>query len=90
MPATPISIGIENLFPTESILMIEQENPQFIDITPPSSKRVRGENIFTDETKYVNKDEKGNMCNWFCTHGTENDFKNFKIIFQIIDQIVTG
>lgn len=84
----PIGIGIENLFPANTIQKIESQCPQFIDTQEQSTKRVRGETITSPAIKSVNKDEKGNMCNWLCEHGTADDFANFKLAFCIIEDII--
>lgn len=85
---SPISIGIENLFPEETIEKIEELYPQFIDTQESSSKRTRGEIITCEAAKSVNKDEKGNMCNWLCANGTIADFSNFESVFRIIEDSI--
>jgi hypothetical protein len=84
----PIAIGIENLFPEKTILALEEINPQFIDFQPAVAKRVRNTTIETPAVRSVNKDEKGNMCNWICEHGTKEDFNKFDIIFDILEEIL--
>jgi predicted ATP-binding protein involved in virulence len=86
----PISIGIENLFSEDTINKIEGENPQYIDIHEESSKRVRGVETNIPASKAVNKDEKGNMCNWLCENGTAEDFSGFETAFNIIESIING
>ncbi|QKI90274.1 AAA family ATPase [Thiomicrorhabdus xiamenensis] len=85
---SPISIGIESLFAQNTILKIEAENPQYIDVVEESSKRIRGVETNIPASKSVNKDEKGNMCNWLCEHGNAEDFSNFVIAFDIIEQVI--
>lgn len=84
----PIAIGIENLFSEKTILALEETNPQFIDFQPAVTKRVRNTTIETPAIRSVNKDEKGNMCNWICEHGTKEDFTNFETIFDILEEIL--
>jgi len=84
----PIKIGIENLFSEETIDKVEAENPQFIDIDEGSRSRVRGEDVVTPAKKSVNRDEKGNMCNWLCKNGSINDFSGFASAIDIIELIV--
>lgn len=79
--------GIENLFSKETINKIEKEKPQYIDLNQ-SHKRIRGEEI-ENYTYCVNKDEKGNLCNWICENGTKEDFENFKVILKIIDEFLS-
>lgn len=83
-----IAVGIENLFSVETIQRVEAQNPQFIDTEEPTQKRVRGEVINTPGSKLINKDEKGNLCNWLCENGTAQDFAHFKSVFQVIEEIV--
>ena len=84
----PVSIGIENLFSEDTINKIEGENPQYIDIQEESSKRVRGVDTNIPASKTVNKDEKGNMCNWICENGTAEDFSGFESAFNIIESVI--
>ncbi|WP_444908921.1 AAA family ATPase [Microbulbifer sp. TRSA005] len=86
----PISIGIENLFSVNTIEKIEGTNPQFIDIHEQTSKRIRGQMVATPTIKSVNKDEKGNMCNWLCENGDLEDFSGFSSAFQIIEDVING
>ena len=85
--ANPISIGMENLFSLGTIQKIENENPHFID-RQERTNRVRGQDIPTLTTKSVNKDEKGNMCNWLCENGSVDDFVGFESIFNLIGEII--
>jgi len=84
----PISIGIENLFPNETIVKLEGTNSRYIDITYERTDRVRGIDTTLPSSKSVNKDEKGNMCNWLCEHGQVDDFANFQTAFAIIEEIL--
>lgn len=86
----PIEIGIENLFSHETISRVEEINPSYIDIQPSMTNRIRGQDVTTPEKRSVNKDEKGNMCNWLCTHGSREDFIHFESIFSLIDEIIAG
>ena len=85
----PITVGVENLFPLETVDRVEQEKPQYIDIQPESVVRVRGEEVTIPQSKSVNKDEKGNLCNWMCQNGVADDFVHFEAIFNIIEDTIT-
>lgn len=87
---SPIRIGIENLFSNQTIDKIEKERPQFIDIQEASSTRIRGIESNIPALKSVNKDEKGNMCNWLCENGTREDFSSFLDAFNIIEEIINS
>ena len=84
----PIAIGIENLFPGHLIDKLVATHEQFIDTTAPVQKRVRGQLLNMPAQMMVNKDEKGNMCNWLCANGTLDDFQNFAHIFDLIEQVL--
>jgi len=86
--SNPISIGVENLFPVDTIQRIEGHYPQYIDIQEPSNNRIRGQTVPIEAIKSVNKDEKGNMCNWLCANGSKEDFINFELIFRIIEESI--
>ena len=80
-----ISIGIENLIPSELIAQLESSHPQFIDSTESTITRTRGHEVISPARKSINKDEKKNLCNWLCSHGTADDFRHFSSIFDIIE-----
>lgn len=86
----PISIGIENLFSIATIEKLEKSNPQFIDYYEESSRRVKGTKSIIPTTRFINKDEKGNMCNWLCENGTAEDFSGFSAAFDIIESIINA
>lgn len=86
--ANPIKSGIENLFSKETVDKVETTNPAFIDCVQASTRRVRNVTVGVEEVKSVNKDEKGNMCNWLCLHGTQEDFSRFEDIFNIIEGLI--
>ncbi len=81
-----ITVGIENLIPSELIAQLEKSHPQFIDSTDLTTKRIRNQEVILPATKSINKDEKKNLCEWFCSNGTANDFRNFSSIFDIIER----
>lgn len=81
----PIRSGIENLFSQATVNKAEQFNPRFIDIQQESTVRVRGEIEVVAASKSVNKDEKGNLCDWICQQGDPADFYAFSSIFDLIE-----
>ncbi|HRB96923.1 MAG TPA: AAA family ATPase [Nitrosomonas sp.] len=85
IPDSSIAVGIENLIPKSVIEQLEDSHPQFIDVTPGTTTRVRGQELAVPTKKSVNKDEKGNLCNWVCENGSADDFRNFATVFQIIE-----
>lgn len=86
--ANPIKIGIENLFSDETVKKVEASNPRFIDVEEGRRLRVRGKEVIEPSKKFVNKDEKGNMCDWLCMYGDFEDFSGFKSVFNIIEKVI--
>lgn len=86
----PIKVGIENLFPPTTIEKLEKANPKFIDINEQSVSRIRGEFKTIPSVKLVNKDEKGNICNWLCSNGEAEDFQEFERVFNIIEKVINN
>jgi hypothetical protein len=87
VPDSPISKGIENLIPAKRIKELRESHPQFFDITPEVQKTVRGVPETQPEICEINKSEKRNLCEWLCTHGTIEDFVQFKVVFDLIEDI---
>lgn len=85
-----ITIGIENLIPTELVARLEISHPQFIDSTDSTTTRIRGSEAIAPAKKSINKDEKKNLCNWLCSDGTADDFYNFSTVFDIIENELLG
>ncbi len=83
-----IKKGIENLFPTTLINKARTHKKAFIDFLSESQSEIRGETVITPESYRVNKDKKGDLCNWICKNGTKDDFNNFEKIFEIIESII--
>ena len=88
MDAHPVQRGIENLFSRETLNRARNHKPEFIDITDEHPKTVRGQRVTVPESWAVNKDEKTNLCHWLCENGTIDDFREFRAIFQMLQQIL--
>lgn len=87
IPTNPNSIvmkGIENLFPNEFINKAIETKKAFVDFKKTIGIR-RGVE-YVEEINEINKDEKKNFCNWACENGNIEDFKQFEVIFEIIEQ----
>ncbi len=84
----PVKIGIENLLPEETITKAIAHKSAFIDITGETTKLIRGEEHNLPRIYEVNKDEKGNLCDWLCENGQNEDFVNFADLFEIIEEII--
>ena len=83
----PIKRGIENLFSLETIQRAKAHKDAFINVEDAHSKTVRGEKQDVPETWTVDKDEKTNLCNWLCEEGTQDDFKPFAVVFDILREV---
>lgn len=82
----PIKAGIENLFPSETINRLKDENPRFINHTPAYDKVTNGETITVNEIYELNKDQKRNICDSLCNNGTTADFNNFIPLLDMIEE----
>lgn len=82
----PVKKGIENLFEKRTLSKAIEDKPAFIDIENAHSKLERGQASKVPEKWSVNKDEKSNLCNWLCEHGTRGDFRHFEKIFEILEE----
>lgn len=78
-----INIGIENLLSDEVIK--EASIKGYIEHS--SVTKTVGETSETIETYQLIKNQKSNLCNWFCNdrENSETDIKVFEIIFDIIE-----
>ncbi|MCW3083532.1 MAG: hypothetical protein JWP12_898 [Bacteroidetes bacterium] len=81
-----IGKGIENLFSNYTVQKAIKEKKEFIDFNTKKGT-IRGIDYY-EELNEVNKDEKANFCKWICNNGTKEDFKNFEIVFKIINNIL--
>ena len=83
-----IKTGIENLFPKHTINKAIDYKVEFIDITEETKGSIRGKKYNIPRHYEVNKDEKGNLCDWLCENGEQADFEKFSMLFKIIEQLI--
>ena len=83
----PIKKGIENLFDEKAIEKARKANSNFIAIM--RTQQECGGKTTQHEEWSVPDVQKTNLCNWFCEHGTADDFQNFKEIFEILEKILS-
>ena len=83
-----IDKGIENLFSKTTINKAIANKKAFIDITAKTKRVERGVEIVIPKKYEVNRNEKGNLCDWICENGTTEDFNNFQNIFKIIKESI--
>ncbi|WP_338373899.1 AAA family ATPase [Marivirga tractuosa] len=84
--SNPVEKGIENLLSKETLTKATLAKKAFIDVFPTFVKTVRGKEITVPEEWTVNKDEKGNLCDWICENGELKDFENFRVVFDILEE----
>ena len=84
----PIEKGIENLFSKATLEKARSYKPAFVDIKEAHTATVRGEIQTIPETWTVNEDEKSNLCNWLYENGTAEDFQHFKVIFDMLEEVL--
>ena len=83
----PIKKGIENLFSKSTLQMACQYKPAFFITEEEHSGTNEGGQLITIPEKWsINASEKTNLCNWLCENGTEEDFKHFQLIFDLIEE----
>lgn len=80
--------GIENLFPKKTIEKAMNYKKAFIDYTAETKQTRRGVESTIPEKYDINPDEKGNLCDWLCENGTEEDFIHFNKIFEIFEEFL--
>lgn len=78
-----IKIGIENLLP--SSVIEDAQKKGYIEYSQTTKKI--GENTEILENYSLIKNQKSNLCNWFCTEreNTLEDIQAFSIVFEIIE-----
>ena len=86
----PIKKGIENLFPRATLGKAKKFKPAFINVKSKHTVVERGEKKTIPEEWTVDPDEKSNLCNWLCKNGTADDFQNFRTIFDLLEETITG
>ena len=85
---SPIHKGIENLFGKETLERACQYKSEFIDVDPEYMRTVRGELQVVPEKWAVNVDEKTNLCDWLCDNGTQEDFQDFQVVFELLKDLL--
>ena len=88
MTEHPLQRGIENLFCRALLERAIKEKPAFIDIVSEHQHKIRGANQTVPESWTVNPDEKTNLCDWICEHGAVSDFRHFKVVFDILEEVL--
>ena len=85
----PIRKGIENLFSKSTLKRARQSRPKFFRTEEAHSGTDEdGQPITIAEKWTINDGEKANLCNWLCENGTQEEFKHFQMIFDLIDELL--
>ena len=87
-PDNPVGKGIENLFSKATLEKASQHKPAFIDIEHEHRRIERGVDIVIPEKWAVNSNEKMNLCDWLCENGTQEDFRHFQGIFDLMEEVI--
>jgi predicted ATP-dependent endonuclease of OLD family len=72
---TPLQKGIENLFEEDFIKKVRENNKDCFEY------HVIGEK---ETNLKILGDKKEKICNWICENATQDDFKNFEQVYEII------
>lgn len=83
----PIARGVENLFGLSAIERACEHNPAFVDVHEEARSTIRGEPRVEPKRWEVNRDEKTNLCEWLCLHGSEEDLAGFEGIIRMLSSI---
>ena len=84
----PLHNGVENLFTKSTLEKALRHKSTFIDVDNEHTKTERGKSVTVPEKWTVNDDEKSNLCDWLCECGTEQDFQHFRLVFDMLEEIV--
>ena len=86
----PLEKGIENLFSRATLERARAHSRAFIDVAGEQKNQVRGLESTVPEKWTVNTDEKTNLCNWLCEHGTAEDYEHFRPTLEMLHGILGG
>lgn len=83
----PIQEGIENLFARSALDRAREFRLEFF-VTEEEHGGIdeNGRAITIPEKWTVNESQKSNLCEWLCENGTEEDFRHFQLVFDLIEE----
>jgi len=84
--SNPIKIGIENLFPQQTIDRLRQVNSRFVNYKPEVKLMDDGKEVIEPEVYSLNKGQKKNICDWLCENGTVDDFYHFQGLLDNLEK----
>ena len=79
---------MENLFSWETLEKAKAEKSAYIDVTPETKIERRGQEIVVPLRWEVNESEKTHLCNWLCENGDAEDFANFAIVLDMLEELL--
>ena len=85
----PLQKGIENLFKKTTLEKVRKARRAFLTIESEHKKDVGDEEKIVPEKWEITQGQKTNLCNWLCENGTPEDFKYFRVIFDLLEEIIT-
>ena len=86
--ANPVDKGVENLFGEGTLKKAMTGDPAFVDVTPAHPAVQGGESITVPEQWVVNDNQKTNLCDWLCENGSADDFANFAIMLDLLEELL--
>ncbi len=85
---SPVRRGIENLFGKAALEQARDHDVALFDVDKAHTKIVQGtEHEIPDVWTIHDDQKKANLCDWMCTNGTREDFEEFKVVFDILDEV---
>ena len=87
---SPVGKGIENLFEKSTLEKAMKHGTFFTTVDENYGTDERGQRILIPEKWSVIDGQKMNLCDWLCENGTEEDFKHFQIIFDLIEEALSS
>lgn len=86
--ANPVEKGVENLFSKGTLEKAKAANTAFVNRTPAHPSEQDGQDVMLPERWWVNKPQKSHLCDWLCENGDADDFANFAIIFDMLEELL--
>lgn len=89
----PVKKGIENLFSKSTLETARQHNPAFFSTEDEHGGTDKDGQPITIPEKWAINDsnsEKMNLCDWLCENGTAEDFQQFQIVFDLIEEALAS
>ena len=86
----PVNKGIENLFGKATLAKACQHRSAIFDIEHEHGGTKGGSEIVIPERWTLNDKEKTNLCTWLCNNGTQDDFRHFLVVFDLMREVLNS